>query len=75
MWGAARIRAVIVVVNRELSDHPKLTFKKTKNESEEVPRFKVALGVVPDYLFDGKGMRNLRHQRGQGRPEGGPSEG
>lgn len=41
----------------ELDDDPKLIFKKTKNESEEVPRFKVALGVVPDYLFDGKGMR------------------
>lgn len=34
-----------------------VVFRKTKNESEEVPRFKVALGVIPDYLFDGKGMR------------------
>jgi len=34
-----------------------LAFRKTKNESEETPRFKVGLGVVPDYLFDGKGMR------------------
>ena len=41
----------------ELDDDQKLAFRKTKNESEEVPRFKVALGVVPDYLFDGKGMR------------------
>lgn len=32
-------------------------FRKTKNESEETPRFKVGLGVVPDYLFDGNGMR------------------
>ena len=31
--------------------------KKTKNESEAVPDFKVTLGVVPDYLFSGKGMR------------------
>ena len=42
---------------KELDDDQKLAFRKTKNESEEVPRFKVALGVVPDYLFDGKGMR------------------
>lgn len=35
----------------------KLAFTKTRNESEEVPRFKVALGVIPDYLYDGKGMR------------------
>jgi len=41
----------------DLDDAPKLTFKKTKNESEEVPRFKVPLGVRPDYLFAGKGMR------------------
>ena len=41
----------------ELDDDQKPAFRKTKNESEEVPRFKVALGVVPDYLFDGKGMR------------------
>ena len=35
----------------------KLTFRKTKNESEETPRFKVGLGVIPDYMFDGIGMR------------------
>ena len=26
-------------------------------DNEEAPKFKVTLGVVPDYLFDGKGMR------------------
>lgn len=41
----------------DLDDNGELAFKKTKNESEETPRFKVGLGVVPDYLFDGKGMR------------------
>ncbi|WP_411766193.1 M28 family peptidase [Winogradskyella sp. A3E31] len=41
----------------DLDDNGKLPFRTTKNESEEVPRFKVGLGVVPDYLFDGKGMR------------------
>lgn len=35
----------------------KLAFTKTKDESENTPRFKVGLGVVPDYLFDGEGMR------------------
>lgn len=34
-----------------------IPFRKTKNESEETPRFKVGLGVVPDYLYDGIGMR------------------
>ena len=55
--GMQMIVGYISEVISELDDDPKLTFKKTKNESEEVPRFKVALGVVPDYLFDGKGMR------------------
>ncbi|WP_026775784.1 M28 family peptidase [Polaribacter sp. Hel_I_88] len=41
----------------DLDDNGKLSFRKTKNESEDAPRFKVGLGVIPDYLFDGKGMR------------------
>ena len=41
----------------DLDDNGQLTFRKTKNESEDVPAFKVALGVVPDYLYTGKGMR------------------
>ena len=47
------IHAIIV----DLNDDGKLAFRKTKDESEEVPRFKVGLGVVPDYLFTGEGMR------------------
>lgn len=36
----------------------KLAFTKTNdNNNEDTPRFKVTLGVVPDYGFDGKGMR------------------
>ncbi len=55
--GMEMITSYILDIIAELDDASKLTFKKTKNESEEVPRFKVALGVVPDYLYDGKGMR------------------
>ncbi len=55
--GMRLIGDYIMALITELDDDDKLVFKKTKNESEEVPRFKVALGVVPDYLFDGKGMR------------------
>src|SRR5690606_15804904 len=42
---------------KDLDKEDKRPFKKTKNESEVVPDFKVTLGVVPDYLFGGKGMR------------------
>lgn len=55
--GMEKITSYIVELIGELDDDPKLAFRKTKNESEEVPRFKVAMGVIPDYLYDGKGMR------------------
>ncbi len=55
--GMEKITAYIVQLIGELDDDPKLSFRKTKNESEEVPRFKVAMGVIPDYLYDGEGMR------------------
>jgi len=41
-----------------LNDDGKLAFTKTQEvNTENAPRFKVTLGVVPDYMFDGKGMR------------------
>jgi len=41
-----------------LDDKSKIAFTKTKDsENEDAPRFKVTLGVVPDYAFDGEGMR------------------
>ena len=55
--GMRKITDYILAVVGELDDDSKLSFRKTKNESTNVPRFKVALGVMPDYLFDGEGMR------------------
>ena len=55
--GMRKLTSYIVDLVGELDDNPKLSFRKTKNESEEVPRFRVAMGVIPDYLYDGKGMR------------------
>ena len=55
--GMRTISNYIFDVITDLNDNGKLPFRKTKNESEETPRFKVGLGVIPDYLFDGKGMR------------------
>ncbi|MGY0391211.1 M28 family peptidase [Bizionia sp. KMM 8389] len=55
--GMQTISSYIFDVITDLNDNGKLSFRKTKNESEETPRFKVGLGVVPDYLFDGEGMR------------------
>jgi len=55
--GMETISAYIIDIISDLDDNGKLPFRKTKNESEDVPRFKVGLGVIPDYLYDGKGMR------------------
>jgi len=55
--GMEAISNYILDIITELDKSGKLAFRKTKNESEETPRFKVGLGVVPDYLFDGEGMR------------------
>jgi len=40
-----------------IDDMPKMEFTKTKDESQSTPAFKVTLGVIPDYLYDGQGMR------------------
>ncbi len=55
--GMELIANYIINILTDLDDDGKLAFRKTKNESEEVPAFKVGLGVVPDYLFTGEGMR------------------
>ena len=55
--GMEAISNYIFDIITDLNDNGKLKFKTTKNESETTPRFKVTLGVVPDYMFDGKGMR------------------
>lgn len=55
--GMEIISNYIFSIITDLDSQKKLPFRKTKNESEVVPDFKVTLGVVPDYLFNGKGMR------------------
>jgi peptidase M28-like protein/PDZ domain-containing protein len=55
--GMELIANYVLNILTDLDDDGKLAFRKTKNESEEVPAFKVGLGVVPDYLFTGEGMR------------------
>ncbi len=55
--GMRTVSNFIYQIITDLDRRGKPFFQKTKNESEVVPDFKVTLGVVPDYLFDGKGMR------------------
>lgn len=42
----------------DLDDEGKLGFNLTKDEdNRNAPKFSVTLGVVPDYMYDGEGMR------------------
>lgn len=54
--GMEIISTYIFNIISDLNDNGKLAFRKTKSEREQV-RFKVGLGVIPDYMFEGKGMR------------------
>ncbi len=56
--GEIRILNYMVQLIAHLDDKGKINFIKTKDDTnEEAPRFKVTLGVIPDYAFDGEGMR------------------
>ena len=39
-----------------LDKEPKLSFQETKNKQDDTPRFKVTLGIMPDYTYDGDGV-------------------
>ncbi len=55
--GILKIVHFIERLTGELDVEEKLAFTKTQDSSGDNPRFSVSLGVVPDYLYDGKGMR------------------
>ena len=56
--GMVRIADFAACIVRELGAQDSIPFTKTKDSSnDDTPRFKVTLGVVPDYLFSGTGMR------------------
>ncbi|MCC6461670.1 MAG: M20/M25/M40 family metallo-hydrolase [Saprospiraceae bacterium] len=40
----------------ELDKEPKLIFQETKSKQEDTPRFKVTLGIMPDYTYEGEGV-------------------
>ena len=44
----------IIISSTEIED---FGFVQTKSDSTTSPRFSVTLGVMPDYMFDGEGMR------------------
>ncbi|MEY4968266.1 MAG: hypothetical protein RLZZ261_37 [Bacteroidota bacterium] len=55
--GLAEVVDLVEAVLRQLDERAEVPFTKTKSSASDTPRFKVTLGVVPDYLYDGQGMR------------------
>lgn len=54
IYDVARFIASLV---EKLDDQGKIEFTKTKDEQQQAASFKVTLGVMPDYVYDGEGMR------------------
>ena len=55
--GEKRVLELVIKTIEGLDKEPKLVFQKTKAKQEDTPRFKVTLGIMPDYTWDGEGVR------------------
>jgi C-terminal processing protease CtpA/Prc len=55
--GISKISEYIVDIVKELDSKEKLNFVKVEETKNATPRFKVGLGVMPDYLYNEGGMR------------------
>ncbi|MBK9480220.1 MAG: M20/M25/M40 family metallo-hydrolase [Bacteroidetes bacterium] len=56
--GIQKVLEYITALIDELDKGPKLTFLKTRNaDNENTPKFKVTLGIMPDYVYEGVGVR------------------
>jgi len=55
--GIKEVQGFIEKVIAQCDSKGKLEFTKTKDEdSTKAPKYSVTLGVIPDYMYDGKGM-------------------
>lgn len=54
--GQVQILGLAVKVIDALDAKPKLSFQETKANKEDTPRFKVTLGIMPDYTWEGEGV-------------------
>ncbi|MBA3648290.1 MAG: M28 family peptidase [Chitinophagales bacterium] len=55
--GEVKVLDYVVRLIDKLNNQQKRVFTKTKNSSQDLPAFKVTLGIMPDYVFEGKGLR------------------
>ena len=55
--GEVKVLEYIIKVIDEIEKLPKLKFLTTRNPDMGKSSFKVTMGVMPDYTFEGKGLR------------------
>lgn len=56
--GISKVSNFIVELIGKLNNQGKLDFIKTKEvEQSKAPKYSVTLGVIPDYMYDGQGMK------------------
>ena len=56
--GMAKLASLIYTITARTAYYENVTFQKTtSSEQKTTPNFSVTLGVVPDYLFGGTGLR------------------
>ena len=56
--GIHEVSSYIYALIKKINGQPQLAFTKTKDtQDQKVSSFKVTLGVMPDYVYTGKGMR------------------
>jgi len=55
--GTLSILKYMYAIVGKLDKQPKLTFTKTKETQSRSGSFKVTLGIMPDYLYEGKGVK------------------
>lgn len=55
--GIVTLKEMVLKLVSATENDGKLEFQKTKADEKDTPRFTVTLGVMPDYMFQGDGMR------------------
>lgn len=55
--GEKQVLELIATVTGKLAVQPRLTFTKTKQPEQQRVSFKVTLGIMPDYTYEGIGLK------------------
>jgi hypothetical protein len=56
--GMSEVLEYMVRMVSALPDHGRLSFRKTSStDASSAPRFKVTLGIMPDYFYEGEGIK------------------